>query len=223
MKFSYMAGLIAADGHLEKYRPYVYVYTNNKRFRDDIVKNLQKFAKNKVTYKLRKRVFQIRVSDRKLYEKFKRLYHIKPGKKSHDITPPVHINRKEKMNFLIGFFDGDCSVFKEVQRYKRKTMMSIYEYPVIELQIKSKDFCIWSKELLETYGIHVSKVYGKNDVYWWRIKGAKNFRKFCRIIKFKHPLKLEKVRCLSKEFKNYFYCKKTGKVLFNPLLPSAHC
>jgi len=161
MSISYLAGLVSSDGHLEKNRPYVYVYTKNKKFKDFVVRLIRKLPGKRVTSKFRHRCFQIRVWSKNLYKMLNTLYKIEKGKKSHKLVAPVWLSVNEQLQFLQGFLDGDSSIFKETKTEKRKSKNVKYSYPVIELGIKSQEIAEWSKTIIEKFKIKVSRVYKK--------------------------------------------------------------
>lgn len=205
---AYLAGLVGSDGHLERSRPYVYVYTKNEKFKDFIVETLKAQTKTKVSCKFRKRVFQIRVWSRELHELLQKSYSIDIGKKSDKLVSPKLLTLAEQLEYLKAFLDGDSSVFREVKKEKRKTKVATYSYPAIELKIKSKEIAEWSRLLLEFLGLKISKVYERDGAFYWRIRGARMVTKFKQVLGFSHPDKKETLEKLVKEFDGFYFSKR---------------
>lgn len=165
LKLAYLAGLIAADGHLRKKDFTVIIYIKDNKFSEKIKSLLKEFIKNKISQKIRKNVIELSFTQKDFAKKITTKYKIPVGKKAEKIIFPEWISKSEKIAFIEGFFDGDDLI------YKRKVKVSsnnIKEYYEIKFKSKSKKFLKSCKKFLETLGIKTSEIrtYNKQIPYF---------------------------------------------------------
>ncbi len=112
-------------------------------------------------------------------------FYIPRGKKSDKLIFPKSLNLEETINFIIGFVDGDGSLYID----KRKRYNKIYNYPRIEVASQSKEFLEDMIKFLYSIGIKCGKVSKKERCFRFRIY-CKNAIIFLNKVGFTHPNKI---------------------------------
>ena len=148
---AYLAGYIAADGHINKKDYTISIYTGKYESALMLKGMLAKYTGRKVGIRQHKRVYEVYVTDKALAIYFHYKYKIPIGYKADKVKLSNHLNECSKRSFIAGFFDGDGSIY--MRKYRRKNgMISTY----LEIKIKSKSFKLLSqiKIFLSSLGIH---------------------------------------------------------------------
>lgn len=184
-KLAYLAGLVAADGHLEKDGCGVSIYSNNRAFASVARKLLQEIVPTlRVRTYRSKGAWRIYVYSARLCTTLGKQFAIPMGKKSHRILFPRGLSKLESKRFVQGYVDGDGSFYME----RRKRYGRVYLYPRVEVASQSKRFLQQLRAWLEDTGIACGQVHGGRRVFRLRVY-AGNAAKFMLLIGFRHPNK----------------------------------
>jgi len=185
---AYLAGLIAADGHINPKDYSITIYTGNSGKAHAIKNMLEKLTRNRVSIRNHNGAYEVTVTDKRLALKFSTKYMIPIGKKAERVILPItSVSKKELLEFIAGYFDGDGSIYRRIHRTRDGRIRVYYE-----VKIKSKSLCFLNqlRNLLASYNI-VSrvKVY-KNTIPYLVISREEDVIRFFKIFKprFKNPL-----------------------------------
>ncbi len=181
---SYLAGLIAADGHISKDNG-IEIYIKDKKFVKLINKKIKKISKKPIKIYNGKGCKKLIFFDNSIIKQLITKYNLTKGKKCNKLIFPNKINKIEKINFIRGFVDGDGSIYID----KRKRYNKIYFYPRIEIASQSKNFLKSISNFLNTLGITCGKITKKTRCFRFRIY-SKNVILFLNKIGFNHPKKI---------------------------------
>ncbi|MBL7169464.1 MAG: hypothetical protein ISS48_00405 [Candidatus Aenigmarchaeota archaeon] len=189
---SYIAGLIASDGHLEKTSYGISIATSSKIFANKICNILRKVNFKAKIYKSRT-CYVVYWHDKDLQNILIKDFSIPKGNKSDILCPPV-IKKNEVPYYLRGFFDGDSSVHRRKMRNKY--------VPRIRVMSTSKIILEWIKEQLYELNINSGSLFhdiphgfGYKMNYRLEIYGNA-VKKFKEKIDYNHPDKIEKINKL---------------------------
>ena len=202
MSLSYIAGLIASDGHLAKKDFKIKITTTNLHFANAVKRIMSDFGVKASIYKGAK-YYEISVYDKKLWKVFVEDFKIPFGKKSYSLQKPPIEKLESKIDFLRGLFDGDSSIFETTAILRRKNKIYKYFIPRIEFPSKSKPIVNWSADLLKNLGfrVYIQKHPKLHKMY---LDGAKNMKKFSQI-GFAHPDKQKKLEEIISLYKDNLY------------------
>ncbi|PUA33174.1 MAG: hypothetical protein B7O98_01690 [Zestosphaera tikiterensis] len=178
---AYLAGLIAADGHINPKDYSITIYTGDLGRAQTIKNMLEKLTCNKVSIRNHNGAYEVTVTDKKLTLKFSTKYMIPIGRKSEQIIlPTTNINKRELLEFIAGYFDGDGSIYRRIHRARDGRIRVYYE---VKVKSKSLYFLNQLRNLLASYNI-VSrvKVY-KNMIPYLVVSRKGDVIRFFRIFK----------------------------------------
>ncbi len=190
-KFAWLAGLVASDGHIEKDRNRVTIYSKNKQFIEKIKRKIEELVNESPYVEFTNNTYRIRITSHNLVKVLTERFNIPPGKKCDKISLPPIFQKK----FLEGFIDGDGSVHLIREKHRYKCRIYTYIVPEFSLRVKSKKFLEGFVNFCKKRCVTTSKIYLKKDgCYEVRVRGWKEFLKFIRIFHFSHPQKVKKIR-----------------------------
>jgi len=194
LTIAYVAGLVAADGSIERKLPYVYVAC---RDREDVLFAAHALfqasgKKPSIFYDRRAGVYKAKVSSRVLRDKLVYHYNISSGKKAQAIRPPDKLTFRQIVEYVAGWFDGEgwCETdMKQVDSHP-------YNYPRIGFKIKNKTMRDLISKQLEILRLPHGCYKRKDGTYGIWINGRKNCKAFKRLIGFRYPTKISKLNRL---------------------------
>lgn len=181
---AYLAGLIAADGHLSK-NDGIAIYVKDREFVKKIVQSLCQITNSKISIYPSKGAFRINVFDKILLNALTQKFKIPMGKKSNCLIFPETLSKKEKLDFVRGYVDGDGSIYID----KRKRYGIINTYPRVEIASQSREFLDKMIVFLYMFGIKSGQVKSAKRTLRIRIY-ANNAKNFIEKIGFSHPTKI---------------------------------
>jgi intein/homing endonuclease len=184
-KTSYIAGLISADGHLDKNEKSVSIYSNNRVFSERIRFLLKEESGAKAKIYASKNAYKIYSYCPSFYNLLVERYNLFIGRKSHRLKFPENLNLEEIKSFIKGYVDGDGCVYVD----KRKRRGKIDFYLRVEIASKSKKFLTKIKKFLEKNKVVCGKIKKGERVFRLCIY-ASNAKKFVHFIGFRHPEKI---------------------------------
>ena len=161
IRLMYLAGLIAADGHIEE-DGHITIAQKNRDFIDIIKIIAEKAGVNisSIFYDKGAGVWKIKIKDKEFLG-FLLSNGLVVGEKSTKIRPPnVDVNSREALAYMIGFIDGDGWV----EQVKKKTKKRIRYYLRVGIKTKSREIRDWFIKVLEANGIRANKA-DKKDGY----------------------------------------------------------
>lgn|GEM_PF-7064111 len=182
---SYIAGLISADGHLDKDEKSVSIYSNNRAFSEKIRVLLEEESGAKAKIYSSKNAYKIYVYCPSFYDLLIKKYSLFTGRKSHQLKFPENLNSQEIKSFVKGYVDGDGCIYID----KRKRRGRINFYLRVEIASKSKRFLIKLKKFLERNNVICGKIKKGKRVFRLCVY-ADNARKFVHVVGFRHPQKI---------------------------------
>lgn len=182
-RIAYLAGLVAADGSLSKDTGLA-IYIKDKVFTKRIRHFLSTVTRSKISIYKSKGAFRVNVFDQSLFGTFNRKFRIPFGKKSDRLLFPKHLSKREKLDFVKGYVDGDGSIYMD----KRKRYGIVNYYPRIEIASQSKEFLQDMANFLYDLGIKSGQVTPGKRTMRVRIY-ANNAKNFIDKIGFSHPSK----------------------------------
>lgn len=178
----YIAGLVAADGNLSSSENSVSIYTNNLKFARMIKKILRDLTGKKVEIYQSKGALKVFIFDKHLHSLLNQKYGIPIGKKSNTLSFPENLSRKNAIEFIRGYVDGDGSIYLD----KRKRRNKIQYYPRVEVASQSKQFLDDMKYYLEKLNINCGSITKGRRIFRFRIYSS-NVQNFVDIVGFRHP------------------------------------
>jgi len=158
---AYLAGLVSADGHLEKTEPYVYIAGKNDKFIKTVVTPLLQEVTNRkpsVYWDRSAKVYKARTYNRKLWYSLMTEYGIPSGKKAYLISSPRKINDAAVILYIRGWFDGEG--WPEEMKVRKPS--GTYRYPRIGFKAKSQSIRDWIAMKLNEIGVR-AKPYDRRD------------------------------------------------------------
>ena len=154
--WSYLCGLIAADGHLES-SGCIVLAQKDRRFIDwlaELIRN-SNIKISSVFFDRSAGVWKIKMRDKDFFS-YLLSNGIRTGKKSYSLKPPT---RCDPLWYIVGFIDGDGWV----EQVKRKPNGKTY-YLRIGVKTKSRELRDWMRQVLHSLGIITNKA-DKKDGY----------------------------------------------------------
>ncbi len=181
-----LAGIIAADGHLDKRLHAIRIVTADVDFLQTIEKLLLELS---VKYKVincksgfgSDRMI-IYIYDRELKSQLETKFSIPRGKKSEKLTLPRDLSKSELCAFINGLFSGDGSISFDYKNKRR--------YAQIIFWTKSRQLSLDLKLVLVGFDINSCWNYSANkDQYRLTIRRKESIKQFDKVIGFIHPNK----------------------------------
>ena len=184
-----LAGIVGSDGHLVKDEPLILVINKDLEFLENIVLPIvTKITGKQPIPKFRSSGFGdgkyvIRFWSPDLWNRLKSEYNIPSGAKSISITPPIGLDKKDKIDFLLGWIAGDGCVTNERTRAK------------IEIWSRSEKMITWFQKILDDNEIEtrISKERKKKE-HILRIGKQNMVRDFYKKFIIPHPKKQRRLR-----------------------------
>jgi hypothetical protein len=185
---AYLAGLLAADGHLESKDPYLTIASKEELFLKDYIAPLiekQICRLPKPYWDKSAKVWKLRIYNRDLWTTFINDYRIPSGRKSTSILPPKELEPSERIWYSRGWFDGEGWI--EVMTIYRSS--KVYQYPRVGFKVKNQPIRDWLLNELIHHNIR-AKGYNRQDgTYGLWINGVINCQTFLNTIGFLYPLR----------------------------------
>jgi len=179
---AYLAGLIAADGSLERDDPFI---TLPSADRDFLEKHARKYLEALTGRKIKSfadkgaKVYKLRIYNRSAWETLTKKYGIPTGAKSRIVKPPPKLKQSEEIPYLKGWFDGEA--WLEVIRVRSKR---IHRYPRIGFKVRSKAIRNWIVKMIRKRGIRVSYYDRSDETFGLWINGFNACELFSKRIGF---------------------------------------
>lgn len=183
---AYLAGLVAADGHLESTEPYITVSSKERRFLEKYVAPLihdLTGRKTKVYWDKSARIWKVRIYSRKLWTTLIQSYAIPHGNKASQILPPKLLEPSERIWYMRGWFEGESWI--ETMTVRRPS--GIYRYPRIGLKIKNRPVRDWLLAELALHGIRAKGYQRRDGTYGLWINGSTACQAFLEKIGYLYP------------------------------------
>jgi intein/homing endonuclease len=182
---SYLAGLISADGHLDKDEKSVSIYSNDRTFSEKVRVLLEEESGANAKIYSSKNAYKIYSYCPSFYDLLIKKYNLFAGRKSDRLKFPENLDLKNTKSFLKGYVDGDGCIYID----KRKRRGKINFYPRVEIASKSKKFLTQAKKFLERNNVICGKIKNGKRVFRLCIY-ANNAKMFVQFIGFRHPQKI---------------------------------
>ena len=182
MSEPYIAGLVTADGNLSSVEDSISIYTNSPKFAKIVKRILRELTGKRVEIYQSKGALKVFLFDKHLHSVLNRKYGIPIGKKSSTICFPKNISKKNTLEFIRGYVDGDGSLYVD----KRKRRGKIQCYPRVEIASKSKRFLLSMKDFLENLHVYCGNVTEGSRTFRFRIYSS-HVNTFVSKIGFRHP------------------------------------
>lgn len=193
--FAYLLGVIAGDGHITKtgYQIVIVCGKEGKEYINLICELIRKsFGKKPylVNFKRGKAIF---IQSKIIHHFLTKIIGLPAGKKHSLYIPRLILKDSGLMkHFIAGFFDTDGSIF--TKKGKRT--------PYIKIAQKSRTILEEIGEFLSGFDIkYVFEQQKRTKVNYLIIYRKSSVFKFCRLIKSKHPSKLEKMNRFALSYK----------------------
>lgn len=132
---AYWAGFIAADGCITRTNKYKILKINLSDKDEDHLKlfkkhtkytgKIYKYANNHNNFKT-----SIHISDKKFIQHIEDKFNIHP-RKTFNLKPPKLITKKEQIAYMIGYIDGDGTIYKSGRRKETLTLSIVTASPFI--------------------------------------------------------------------------------------------
>ena len=161
---SYYAGLMAADGNIDKHGTYWQICLHNKDLRlIESLKSATQYHGNIHRAGVKKNMWYIRVTSKKMVDDLKANFGIIP-KKSLILKPPRLNNNDHIMAFISGYIDGDGSISLN----KKGLCLSI---------LGTKGVVTWIRDsFLHIMGTDYKYIYKNGNIYTFSAWNEKAFR-----------------------------------------------
>ena len=183
---AFLAGLVAADGHLEKKDPYIVISNKEFDFLNNFIAPLINDQINRTPrpyWDKSAKVWKIRVYSRKFWMDLIQNYGIPTGSKATRILPPKQLEPFERIWYIRGWFEGEGWI--ETMTVRRSS--KIYQYPRIGFKVKNRPIRDWLLAELVLLGIR-AKAYDRRDgTFGLWINGTKPCQAFLESIGFFYP------------------------------------
>lgn len=183
---AYLAGLVAADGHLESNEPYIVIPSKEYGFLKDYVVPLihdHTGISPRVYWDKSAKVWKVRIYSRSLWNVLIHDYAIPAGSKASHILPPAKLEINERVWYIRGWFDGEG--WLESMTVRRP--YGIYQYPRIGFKVKNRPIRDWILAELTIHGVR-SRGYDRRDgSYGIWINGTIACQTFLDTIGFLYP------------------------------------
>ena len=175
---AYLAGLIAADGHL--YSREVRIAFGDLWFLKNVSRIISCLG---IRHKVGKgvRVYLVRIYSANLVGFLREKYCLKIGRKANALIFPSWLNRDEKITYTAGFFDGDGSIGL-VKSGIKQGKWGPYISPRITFTSKSEVFLEDLRSFLESLGFRPRPVSREDKVYRLKMYGCLNLDMFLKIL-----------------------------------------
>ena len=204
---AFLAGLVAADGHLEIKDPYITVASKDELFLKDYLApliNVQIGRLPKPYWDNSARVWKLRIYNRKLWTTLIKDYSIPCGRKSTSILAPKNLESSERIWYARGWFDGEGWV--ETMTVRKSSR--VYQYPRIGFKVKNQPIRDWLLDELTHHNIR-AKGYNRNDgTYGLWINGIIDCQTFLDTIGFLYPLRNTKLKELIQKNQGLIFTPK---------------
>src|SRR3989338_329393 len=147
-ELSYLAGLIAGDGHLENKTNKIVIFSSDKEFVDSLDEILKiVIAKRSVFYDRNAKEWKVSFYSRELQDLLIKDYGLLKGSKSRAVEFPE--NAKDVKSYISGLFDADGWFEKDKEIYLRIRLKMKSEKLVKSVSDNLKSFFIESRFIKE--------------------------------------------------------------------------
>ena len=191
---AYLAGLIAADGSLERNDPFITLASADRAFLDEHARHyLEAFTRRKTKSFVdrRAKVYKLRIYNRRAWELLVKRYGVPTGAKSRIVEPPQKLENEEEIPYLQGWFDGEAWI--EILRIRSK---QLHEYPRIGFKIRSEPIRNWAVEMIRKRGIRVTAYDRSDETFGLWINGFNACELFRKRIGFGYSKKNQALKRL---------------------------
>ena len=184
---AYLIGVIAGDGHITKkgYQIAIAFGKNEPEYIETVRRLIRKeLGKKPLTAEL-ERGFAVFIQSKIIHTFFVKVLGMNTGKRTDSSVPDAIWMDDDLMRcFIAGFFDTDGSIFTKKGRNTPYVNMA-QKYPGILDEISeflAGHSIICFKSVNKRTGVHTISIYKKSSIFG-----------FCRLIKSRHPNKLERM------------------------------
>jgi len=157
---SYWAGFIAADGCV--YRDELIVALNNQD-KNHLQQLADDMESNRPLRQARIDLTELRAYSKKLLSDLNRNFFIGP-RKTHILMPPTHLIGDNMLSYIVGYIDGDGSIYKEDDKY-------------LALQVTGNESMLsWIKDVFDELDSNTFKGKSLAKLYYYKNKRSCNYR-----------------------------------------------
>jgi hypothetical protein len=169
---AYLAGFVAADGHLESTAPYITIASKDHEFLKDYVAPLiyaQTSRTPRPYWDKSAKIWKVRIYSRQLWTTLIQDYRIPTGRKASRILPPENLGSAERVWYMCGWFEGEG--WLETMTVRR--FSGVYEYPRIGFKVMNRSIRDWLLAELALHDIRAKGYNRRDGTYGLWINGKK--------------------------------------------------
>lgn len=184
-RLAYLAGLIAADGHISGKDYTITIYVGSFERTKDIKRMLEGYTDNMVGIRFHNNVYEVYVTDKQLATHFVNRYKIPVGRKYDKLELPK-LDDVELNSFIAGLFDGDGSIYKRKHIAENNVIKTYYE---VKLKSRSTKLLKQIIDYLEKYNICFKLKTYESMIPYIVLSRREQVMRFFKIIplKYKRP------------------------------------
>jgi hypothetical protein len=167
---AYLAGLIAADDHLEVHEPYITIPSKEQGLLKESIAPLihdQLGRRPNPYWDKGAKVWKLRVHSQIRWTKLHRDFAIPKGKPASRILPPKQLGPFERPSYLRGWFEGES--WPATMTVRRPS--SLYQYPRIGFKVKNQPVRDWLLAELTLHDVRANPYTRRDGTHGLRING----------------------------------------------------